>query len=489
MMNTLRKNMKVILWVVVVAFVGTIFFVWGMDLGRQSDYKAMQSAAMVNDQPISYQEFERIWSQQSQAMFAQTKEEPTRAQIQKMRHALISDMIDRELLRQQFGKLGFKVFTEEVASRIAGMSAFQQDGKFSQQKYLTLLTYNRMDPNEFEASEKTSLEVLKMEMFVKNSIVVSEEELRQFFRSRARELKLLVAPFNWKDKAKSITIPESEITAYFETHKNEFEQQAEVKASHILIRVDEKATEEQRLTARLKTENIRNEINKGLNFAEAAKKYSEDPGSAKTGGDLGFFKTGMMVPAFEKAAFAQKLGEVSAAPIQTQFGYHLIKVTERKEAMKPVLSAVHGKIVDKLKEAKAKELTQQAAAKFVARLAELKDLNKAAQETNTPLLRTDWVKIDGKIAGLDNTTTVLERSFNLALKKPSSAISVGEAVYFSEVQEEKWLPMDEAAFTRGRNALLDKLKDLKAEETVAAWLKQAKADAKIINNIEKEKIE
>jgi hypothetical protein len=66
---------------------------------------------------------------------------------------------------------------------------------------------------------------------------------------------------------------------------------------------------------------------------------------------------------------------------------------------------------------------------------------------------------------------------------------VGEAVYFSEVQEEKWLPMDEAAFARGRNALLDKLKDLKAEETVAAWLKQAKAEAKIINNIEKEKAE
>jgi peptidyl-prolyl cis-trans isomerase D len=488
MMKTMRKNMKVILWIVVVAFVGTIFFVWGMDLGRQKDFVAQQSAAMVNDKPISNEEFERLWSQQSQALYAQSKEEPSRAQLQKMRKALISELIDRELLRQQYSKLGFSIFPQEIASRIASMSAFQQNGKFSQEKYMTLLNYNHINPEEFEASEKSSLEVLKMEMFVKNAVLISDDELRQYFRSRSRELKLKVAAFNWKDKAKSITVPEAELTAYFNAHRSEFEQTAEVKAAHILIRLDEKATEEQKLTARLKTENIRNEISKGLDFAAAAVKYSEDPGSAKTGGDLGFFKAGMMVPAFEKAAFALKVGELSQ-PVQSQFGFHLIKVTDRKEAKNPAFAEVRGKILEQLKETKAKDETQKAAAAFVASLVDTKDLAKTAQATNTALISTGWLKTDGKINTLEKSDVILDRAFNLPVKKPSSTISAGDAVFFAEVQEEKWNPMDENGFSRQRQSLLEKLKTVKAEETVAQWLKEFKTTGKVINNIEKEKNE
>jgi peptidyl-prolyl cis-trans isomerase D len=489
MMSTLRKNMKVILWIVVIAFVGTIFFVWGMDLGRQKDFVANQSAAMVNGHPISNEEFDRLWTQEQQSLYAQSKEEPTREQTQKMRQNLVSDLIDRELLRQRFTKLGFSVFPEEVAARISSISAFQQNGKFSQERYLTLLTYNHLNPDEFENSEKQSLAVLKMEMFVKNGIQVTDGELRTYFNARSRELKLKAVIFDWKSAAKALTVPEAEVADYYDRHHKDFDEPAEVKAAHILLRLDPKATEEQKLTAKLKIENIRNEITKqGMPFAEAAKKYSEDPGSAKTGGDLGFFKAGMMVPAFEKAAFALKPGELSQ-PVLSDFGYHLIKVAERKEAKHLSLGDVRKKISDQLKETKAREAMQKAATKFVDRLLANKNLLTAAQETKTPVISTDWVKVDGKIPGVEKAAAILDRAFNLPLQKPSSTISQGDTIAFVQAQEEKWLPFDENTFAVSHDALLEKLKNLKAEQTVAEWLTQAKAEAKIVNNIEKEKNE
>ncbi|NTV52779.1 MAG: hypothetical protein HGA76_07190 [Candidatus Firestonebacteria bacterium] len=489
MMSTLRKNMKVILWIVVAAFVGTIFFVWGMDLGRQKDFVAKQSAAMVNDHPVSYDEFERLWTQQQQSLYGQGKTEPTRSELQKLRENLVNDLIDRELLRQRFTQLGFKVFPQELAARISSISAFQQEGKFNQERYLSLLTYNHLTPDEFEASEKQSLEVLKMQMFVKNGIQVTEEELRTYFRARSRALKLKVAVFNWKEAAKSVTVPEAEVADYYDRHRKEFDQSAEVKASHILLRLDAKATDEQKLTARLKIENIRSEITKkGLDFAEAAKKYSEDPGSAKTGGDLGFFKEGMMVPAFEKAAFDLMPGELSQ-PVLSPFGYHLIKVAERKAAKHPALSEVRAKILTQLKETKARENVQKSATAFVTRLAADQNLISAANATKTPLIASDWVKVDGKIAGVEKAEAILDRAFNLPLNKPSSTISAGDAVYYVQVLEEKWLPWDDNAYARQHDVLLEKLKTLKSEQTVAEWLAQAKADAKIVNNIEKEKNE
>jgi len=482
MMNSLRKHMKVILWVVVIAFVGTIFFVWGMDLGRQKSNEALMSAAMVNGHPIATDEFERLWTQEQQSLYGQGKEEPSREQIEKMRLSLINDLIDRELMRQTFAKLGFSVFPEELAARISSISAFQQNGKFSQERYLTLLTYNHLSPDEFEASEKSSLEVLKMQMFVKNGIQVTDEELHTYFRSRSRQLKLSLVTFNWKDAAKSLNISEAETQDYYNRHRAEFDQAAEVKAAHILIHLDAKATDEQKLTAKLKIENIRTEITKGLDFAAAAKKYSEDPGSAKDGGNLGFFKAGMMVPAFEKAAFDLKPGELSQ-PVLSPFGYHLIKVAERKEAKTLSLADVRKKITDQLKETKARDSVQKAATKFVDALLTDKDLVAAAAASKTPLLSTDWVKADGKLPNVEKPGTILDRAFNLPLKKPSSTISIGDTIAFVQVQQEKWLPFDENAYAREHDALLEKLKGLKADQTVAAWLTQAKAEA----NIAKEK--
>jgi peptidyl-prolyl cis-trans isomerase C len=126
-----------------------------------------------------------------------------------------------------------------------------------------------------------------------------------------------------------VAATDDEVRKFYEGNKPRFREDATVHASHILIRVEEKADAAARTKARALIETIQTQVKKGGNFAELAKQHSQDPGSAPKGGDLGFFARGQMVPAFEEAAFATKAGQVSGI-VETPFGYHLIKVAETK---------------------------------------------------------------------------------------------------------------------------------------------------------------
>jgi foldase protein PrsA len=119
---------------------------------------------------------------------------------------------------------------------------------------------------------------------------------------------------------KELNLTDEKLREYYNQHIDTYTNM-EVKASHILVEKEEEA------------KNILEKINKGEDFGELAKKYSKDPGSKEKGGDLGYFSKGMMVPEFEKAAFALKKGEISA-PVKTKHGYHIIKVVDTKKETK-----------------------------------------------------------------------------------------------------------------------------------------------------------
>jgi peptidyl-prolyl cis-trans isomerase D len=485
MMNTMRKNMKVILWIVVIAFVGTIFFVWGMDLGRRKDFMAQSSAAVVNDQAISYEDFGKIWDQESRQLYSRSAGEPNPNDVAKMRRRVMSELIDRVLLQQEFAKLKMKVYPEEVAARIAAVPAFSDNGKFSAQKYLQLLEYNRINPQEFEAEQKNTLEVLKADRFLRNTSLVTEAQVRQFFQSRSRKLQIVLAGFRWQDRAKSMAVSPDAIQDYFAKHQSEFAQPAEVRASHILLTVDAKATEEQKLTVKLKVENLRAELQKGADFADLARKYSQDPGSAKQGGDLGFFHAGQMVPTFEKAAFAMKVGEISQ-PVESPFGFHLIKVTGKHDEKKPNLSEVRSKITERLQEEKARQATLAQSLQFLAALADAKNIEAAAKKTGVPVQRTGWITLESKLPGVEKSADLLDRVFDLPLNRPSSALPVGDALYYAQVLEEQWQPVDEKRWAQDRDSLLGKAQERRAENVLETYLTALRRSSKIVNNIEKE---
>jgi peptidyl-prolyl cis-trans isomerase C len=160
----------------------------------------------------------------------------------------------------------------------------------------------------------------------------------------------------------TVTVTDEEIKKFYDDNKAQLGGEPQVKASHILIGVDAAATAEDKAKAKAKAESILKELKGGKDFAAAAKADSTCP-SKEQGGDLGFFSKGQMVPAFEQAAFAMKPGELSDV-VETQFGYHIIKVTEKKDAEVPKFDEIKDKIAAFLKGQK----TQKAVFEHVTKL-------------------------------------------------------------------------------------------------------------------------
>jgi len=153
-----------------------------------------------------------------------------------------------------------------------------------------------------------------------------------------------------KEIAAKVTVTDAEAKKFYDENQDKFKQSESVRASHILCGVDAKASTEEKQKARDKAEGLLKKIKAGEDFATLAKSDSTCPSSAK-GGDLGSFGRGQMVKPFEDAAFALKPGEVSGV-VETQFGYHIIKLTEKKGAETVKFDDVKGKITDYLKNQK-----------------------------------------------------------------------------------------------------------------------------------------
>jgi peptidyl-prolyl cis-trans isomerase C len=150
-----------------------------------------------------------------------------------------------------------------------------------------------------------------------------------------------------------ITITPEKSKSFYEKNPELFKTPEMVKASHILVTVPENASDEQKAQAKTKIEEVQKRLQKGEDFAALAKEVSDCPSKEK-GGDLDFFERGQMVGPFEEAAFALKPGETSGI-VQTQFGFHLIKVTDRKEPSTTPYEEIKGKIEQHLKQEEANE--------------------------------------------------------------------------------------------------------------------------------------
>ncbi len=485
MMKTMRKHTKTILWVVVIAFVSTIFFVWGMDAGKRREIKEKVSAAVVNGEAISYEDFGRLWEQRFRQISKDSDQEPSQSEINNMRQDLIKDMIDEVLMKQLAQKIGIKVFSREVAARIAAIPGFQENNQFSQQKYLSLLQYNHITPQEFENEQKEAILYIKISQYLKSTVLVTDADLKDYFALRTRKVKLAYVTFDWKKVAPRQTIPEEELHQYYNSHASQFEKPAEVKAAHILLKVDPKASEADKTAIKLKLEDIRNQIKAGADFAAMAKKYSEDPGSKAKGGDLGYFSKGMMVPPFEKAAFALKKGELSKI-VKTSFGYHLIKLLDKKPGQKTDYAHARPEILKHLQEEKAKTMVQDRALGFAKALKQSGQLSATAQAQNIPLLQTNWLREGDAVKGLGSTDRLWDQVLDLKVNQPSSAVFDNGNIVFAEITAAEPQPFNETIFQLEKDKLTDKLKTIMGNQARDAWLTQARAQGTIINNIQAE---
>lgn len=373
--QALRDNIPKWVTGVILAMLIVPFALWGIN----SYFTAVTdtSAATVNGDSISPGDFQRAYQNQYtrlQQLYG-ANFRPELINEKQLRQQVLDNLVNQTLLNQYIADAHYSVGDQQLVADIQKMPAFQVDGKFSTQVYTVALGQSGLSPTEFERRYRESLQIEQFQNAVENSAFVTKAQLEGAVavRDQQREvayLKLSAAKFlnqaavsdqdvatyykahgadfmtpekvslayvelDEAQLAKGVTADDAALQAEYQQHLANYTQSEARRAQHILIAIkgsDSKLD----AAAKAKAEDLLKQIQAGADFSTLAAKNSDDPGSAKSGGDLGMVEHGVMVKPFEEALFAiKKPGDV-VGPIRTQFGYHLIKLVEvRASQVKP----------------------------------------------------------------------------------------------------------------------------------------------------------
>jgi peptidyl-prolyl cis-trans isomerase C len=270
-------------------------------------------AALVNGKSIPVTEVERETDGVLRKIAGDTGKTPEKAQVENIRKGVLEELIQLELLVQEGKKRSIKVDAGAVAGRLKAIrAAFPDEGAY------------------------------------KNAL--SRDNLTESDLKAQIEKKMLVQELVNKEVIEKVSITAEESRAFYETHPEAFKQPEQVHAKHILITVDAKSGDAEKKKARKEMEDILKKLKKGEDFSALAKQYSKCPSSTQ-GGDLGLLQRGQTVKPFEDAAFSLKPGDTSGI-VETEYGFHLVKVIEKKPEMQVPYEEAQEALQAHLREAK-----------------------------------------------------------------------------------------------------------------------------------------
>lgn len=381
MLKVMRDSFHHLKWVliaVVAAFIfGFVFIDMGLSggslTGNSGDIRNF--AARVNGETITINEFQRslgnlenMYSQMYGQQFT-----PQMAEAMGLQKQVLDNLVDQRLLMQEARRINLEATQEEVRKAILEIPNFMENGKFiGMEAYRNFVTSRGFaDPAAFEETLARELTLQKMESALMNSIVVSPKtaeaeyrrnnenakiryivvpadplapnvsvspaEVEQYYKANIqkyahgeqRQVRYLLADFA-KVRAQ-ITPSEAELQQAYNANRDRYRTPGAAKVQHILIKVDPTAPPAADAAARAKAEGLVQQLRGGADFAALARANSEDPSSSGNGGDMGWVDQGQTVQPFEQAIFSIPLNTISD-PIRSQeYGYHIVKVTERRE--------------------------------------------------------------------------------------------------------------------------------------------------------------
>ena len=479
MLDTIRRAqpliIKTVLAGVVLAFVGTIFLDWGWQRGDRPD----NHLATVGDEAISVREYQAAYNNLIEFYRRAYRERFTEEMARgfQLKQQALETLIQRKLLLREARRQRLAVTDAELVEQVQNYPAFQVDGAFDRNRYVQVLRLSRLSPADFEQSQREELLIAKLEQVIKAGIHLTEVELREAF---LHEKEQASAEYVWVDPAPFVSqvevteaderahyaegrerfrkpeqiraayllidpqttmsqvhVTDEQLAQYYEAHREEFRREAQVRARHILFRLSPQAGPEEETRVQAQAEEVWQRVQAGEDFTTLASTFSDDPGSAQQGGDLGFFQRGAMVKPFEDAAFALQPGGVSG-PVRTDFGYHLIKLEEVREAGYAPLPSVREQLHERLTREEAQRLAEaQAREVREALVTEGAAWEDTAARFGLRLQETPLIARGEAVENIDSPAVFSQVAFALQVGEVSQPMLVGNRYALIRLVERK----------------------------------------------------
>lgn len=454
MLDRMRRHRSWLKWslaIVVVTFILLYIPAFMTDPTQGAASNAV--VAQVDGREITAAQFRRVYNQQMQ-QYRQSYGANIDDRLLKqlgIDQRIVQQMIQEEASLAEAKRLGIKASDAEVRERILALPAFQENGQFiGDQRYRQLLRMQTppMRADEFEEQVRRSIIAEKLQAALTGWITIADADVDAEFKKRNEKVKLAVVNFpadkfrdglvatdaevakHFEDNKESFRIPEKRKVRYLTIDQEAMRQRVTVtgqqiersyneniqqystpeqaRASHILLKTEGKDD----AAVKKQAEDLLAQIKAGASMEDLAKKHSQDEASAAKGGDLDFFNKGQMVPEFDKAAFELPIGQVSGL-VKTSYGYHIIKVTDRKPASQRTLADVRAQIEDQLKWEQAQAQAQKLADDVAKELKKPADFATVAKTRGLQTGETGFFARDEPIPGIGMSPAVAQQAFEM----------------------------------------------------------------------------
>lgn len=491
MMRDSFRHLKWILIMLVAIFMLFVFVDWGAG-GAAGGEAPRAYAARVNGQTVSYRDYDRAlyYAEQNYKRMYGGQFTPEMAQSMGLNRQVLDSLIDQRLLLQEADRVNLRATPEEIRQRILEIPTLNPEGKFVGQELYNRFTaqLGYQSPAEFEEDLAREITLSKIESALANSLVVSPQAADAEYRRSAENAKVRYVLYSAGREAATVTVTPAEAEAYYrsnqanyahgeqrqlkyliadfgrlrsqivltdadlrrryEATREEFKRPEAARILHILIKVDPGAAADVDAAARAKAESLVKQLRGGADFAALAKQNSGDPSSSGNGGDMGFIERGQTVEAFDTAAFTIPLNQISD-PIRTpEYGYHIIKVLERRpggyRSFEEVKSELSSRVVDQTSRDQAREAINSIAARIRQKKPATVDEFAALANDKVSLNDSQWFQKAEAIPGL---------GFNAPLSTWSFSAKQGDTGEVSNTQRGLVLPYLAAIRPAGITAL------------------------------------
>ena len=473
MLDRMRRHKGWLKWSLAIVVVAFIWLYIPTFMDNPAGAGNLDVVATVDGREITVGRFRRAYQQQIQAlrnMYGGNVDDRMLRQMG-VEQRIVQQMIEEELALSEAGRLGISASDEEVRARILSLPAFQQNGQFvgDQQYRMILQSANPpLRPGDFEDQVRRGIVLEKLQAALTAWVTVSDAEVEDEFRRRNEKVKLAVVSFPADKFREGLEVSDAELASHFEANKatyripekrkiryalvdnnalreqtpvgagevkkyyedniDQYSMPEQVRASHILLKTEGKDEAEVKKQA----EELLAKVKGGADFAELAKKFSEDEGSRDRGGDLDFFGREQMVPEFSEAAFSLEPGQVSDL-VKSNFGYHIIKVAEKRPASTRPFEEVRTQIEDQLKWERVQKEAERRAADLAGRLKSPADFDSLQPQPGIVVSESGFFSRDEPIAGLGIAPAVSAQAFDMSQGEVSSSINTPQGIVFITV--------------------------------------------------------